>query len=164
MTNNLSLDLTETVKNLDTALNILGMANSQVVQKRKMDLRFKFAWDFGNLAGRSVPFTNFPFGDNLKESAINAGKEKSISRGVTGKKGKFISRSLHQEFQSFLAIRCGSGNHQQQNQNQNQYQYFQHGNNQYSHNQFPQNQNIPSLLSSNFSSSNSFKNKGRGKG
>ena len=33
LTDDLSLDLTEAVKNLDTALNILGMANSQVVQK-----------------------------------------------------------------------------------------------------------------------------------
>ena len=103
MTDNLSLDLTEAVKNLDTVLNILGMANSQVIQKQKMDLRFKFAWDRHNLAGRSFPFTDFLFGDNLKESAIDARKEKSISRGVTGKKGKLIPHSLHQEFQSFLA-------------------------------------------------------------
>ena len=109
MTDDLSLDLTEVIKNLDTAPNIIGMASSQMVQNKKMDLRFKFAWDCHNLVGRSVPFTDFLFGDNLKKSAINARKEKSFSRGVADKNGKFILHSLHQEFQSFLVKKVAQG-------------------------------------------------------
>ena len=83
------------VKNLDVALNILAMANSQMVQKCKSELHYKIAWDCCDLAcivpinhGNPViilttnasedgwgaclngvhvggRFTNFLFGDNL---------------------------------------------------------------------------------------------------
>ena len=86
------------------------MATSQIVQKHRSDLKYKLAWDYKDLTFKSKPFTDYLFGDNMKESAVESWKERSISFGVTNKRGKFIPNHLYGQFQSFLGKGRGWNN------------------------------------------------------
>ena len=78
-----SLDVTAMVELLDQALKILGMTTSQIMQKRRWDFHYKLAPDCKDLAKKFQSFTNFLFGDNMKESAIENRKERAVSYRVT---------------------------------------------------------------------------------
>ena len=84
-----SLNITNTVRKLDSSLKILGIATSQIVQKRRLDLKYKLAYDCKGLAKRSRPFTDFLFGDDMKIQAAENRKERNLSFKITrGKKDK----------------------------------------------------------------------------
>ena len=149
LSRDISLDLTATITKIDQCLGMLGMANSQVVQKRRMDLTYKLAWDCKELSRRNRPFTDFLFGDNMKESAVETRKERAISYGVSSKEGKTIPSHLYQEFMAFLAKKNNwnrdksqqfftNPNHYQTNQygqyNQGQNEYHQRQQQQYQSN------------------------------
>ena len=85
LTSEHTIDLTKIITQLNSSLNLLGMATSQIVQKRRTDLKYKLAWDCKDLASNRKPFTDFLFGDNMKESAVESRKERSISFGVSNK-------------------------------------------------------------------------------
>ena len=78
-----SLNVTELVQNLDQALQILGMTTTQIVQKRRLDLKFKLSTDCKDLARKSMPFTDLMFGDNIKASALENKKERALSYHAT---------------------------------------------------------------------------------
>ena len=97
ISDNTSVDITCLVEILDKSLKILGMATSQIVQKRRWDLKYKLAPDCKDLAKKSQPFTSFVFGDNIKASAFENRKERAISYRITqGKSG------VMNELKSFL--------------------------------------------------------------
>ena len=82
------LHVTHLVELLDQSLKVLGMATAQIAQKRRLDLKYKLAPDCKDLAKRSQPFTSCIFGDNMKASALENRKERSISYSIThGKSG-----------------------------------------------------------------------------
>ena len=77
-----ALCVSELIKSLDLALQLLGIANVQVSQKHRFDLKYKLAISAKDLAGKSMPFTDQMFGDNIKEDHANAIKNYQLTHSV----------------------------------------------------------------------------------
>ena len=77
-----ALCVSELIKSLDLALQLLGIANVQVSQKHRFDLKYKLVVSATDLAGKSMPFTDQMFGDNIKEDHANAIKNYQLTHSV----------------------------------------------------------------------------------
>ena len=87
-----ALCITELIKSLDLALQLFGIANVQVSQKRRFDLKYKLATSAKDLAGKSMPFTDQMFGDNIKEDHANAIKNYQLTHSFV-KSSKYSKRN-----------------------------------------------------------------------
>ena len=100
--------LTECIQNLDLALQLLGIANVQISQKRRYDLCYKLAISAKDLAGKSQPFTGNMFGDNIKEDHAEAIKNYQLTKSVV--RPKHRKSSFHGQNRSHSGGR--SSHHQ----------------------------------------------------
>ena len=102
-----ALCVSELIKSLDLGLQLLGIANVQVSQKRRFDLKYKLAVSARDLAGKSMPFTDQMFGDNIKEDHANAIKNYQLTHSVV-KSSKHSKKSTSHR-QSRYSLGCPSG-------------------------------------------------------
>ena len=115
------LPVTEIVGWLDLALQLLGIANIQISQKRRLDLRYKLAISAKDLANHSQPFTDFLFGNNIKDDHASAIKNFKLTHSVTKKNsphkcGSFSHRGGSRGRHGHHGERCSNHNFHSQHQ------------------------------------------------
>ena len=105
-----ALCVTELVKSLDLALQLFGIANVQVSQKRRFDLKYILATSAKDLAGKSMPFTDQMFGDNIKEDHANAIKNYQLTHSFV-KSSKYSKKTTsHHHHRQSSGSAHSSGN------------------------------------------------------
>ena len=117
----MDLNLSDMKSFLDTTIRLLGMANVQLVQKRRLDLHPSIQPQFKSLCTNAHPFNHLMFGSSVKTSVDDVTKLNKIANTVTStpksKKQQFKGYNPYFAQQCFLGKRGGGagkcGGHQQ---------------------------------------------------
>ena len=94
------LNITAIRKALDLSLQILGMANAQLVTSRKMSLKNHLHKDFHDLCDKKRPFSDKMFGDNIKQQIEDISKYNRISSQLNPDKKKSWNKPQKDRFLS----------------------------------------------------------------